>query len=174
VASGFSRKDNRGVIAIVAPLVAALAASWAALLVAAPYLPVPLAAFLYMFGSVICHQLPDRSFHLDGAQLPVCARCFGIYAGGAVAALAACRANLVRFARWEAKLLLAAAVPTVLTVLLEWTGVHSSNLARAAAGTPLGAVVALIVMAAVRAPALHYEPCPPTRPTGFSPPAPPI
>ena len=169
---------------MVAPLVAALAASWAALLVAAPYLPVRLAAFLYMFGSVICHQLPDRSFHLDGAQLPVCARCFGLYAGAALGALGGLtevvgRGFTPRQAGhkdppYDRVALLLAAVPTLLTVLLEWTGVHSSNLARAAAGAPLGAVVALIVMAAVRAPALHYEPCPPTRPTGFSPPAPPI
>ena len=36
---------------------------------------------VYAIGHVVCHQLPARSFHLWGAQLPVCARCTGIYAG---------------------------------------------------------------------------------------------
>ena len=39
------------------------------------------AAAMYVAGSLICHQRPERSFHLDGAQLPVCARCSGLYAG---------------------------------------------------------------------------------------------
>jgi hypothetical protein len=41
----------------------------------------------YAIGSVICHQLPARSFHLWSAPLPVCARCAGIYAGAAIAAV---------------------------------------------------------------------------------------
>jgi hypothetical protein len=41
---------------------------------------------LYAAGSLICHQRPERSFHLLGTQLPVCARCMGIYAGAAMAA----------------------------------------------------------------------------------------
>ena len=44
------------------------------------------ALVIYAAGSLICHQRPERSFHLLGAQLPVCARCMGIYAGAAVAA----------------------------------------------------------------------------------------
>ena len=31
----------------------------------------------YQAGSLVCHQRPERSFHLAGVQLPVCARCFG-------------------------------------------------------------------------------------------------
>jgi Predicted membrane protein (DUF2085) len=44
---------------------------------------------VYGFASALCHQLPERSFHLWGAQMPVCARCAGIYIGAAIAALAA-------------------------------------------------------------------------------------
>lgn len=29
----------------------------------------------------ICHQLPERSYFINGYQLPVCVRCFGIYIG---------------------------------------------------------------------------------------------
>jgi hypothetical protein len=45
------------------------------------------AAAVYVVGSVLCHQLPERSYHLWGVQLPVCARCLGIYFGGAMAAV---------------------------------------------------------------------------------------
>ena len=44
------------------------------------------ALVVYAAGSLICHQRPERSFHLLGAQLPVCARCMGIYVGAAVTA----------------------------------------------------------------------------------------
>src|ERR1700687_4721962 len=42
---------------------------------------------MYAAGSLICHQRPERSFHVLGTQLPVCARCTGIYAGAAAAAI---------------------------------------------------------------------------------------
>jgi uncharacterized membrane protein len=175
VASAFSRKDNRGVTRVVAPLLASAAVAWVALLVAAPFLPASVAGILYAFGAGICHQIPERSFYVEGSQLPVCGRCFGVYAGAAIAALASCGPSLVRLGHVrEARLLLIAAIPTLVTIALEWTGLHASNLARAAAGAPLGGAVALIVMAAVRAPALHYEPCPPTRPPDPNQPAPPI
>lgn len=45
------------------------------------------AAAVYGIGSIVCHQRPERSFHLFAVQMPVCARCTGIYAGAAVAAL---------------------------------------------------------------------------------------
>ena len=35
----------------------------------------------YAAGSIVCHQIPERSFHIAGVQLPVCARCTGLYAG---------------------------------------------------------------------------------------------
>lgn len=34
-----------------------------------------------LVGYAICHQIPARSFHLTGHQLPLCARCTGIYMG---------------------------------------------------------------------------------------------
>jgi hypothetical protein len=45
------------------------------------------ATAVYGIGSVVCHQLSVRSFHLFAVQMPVCARCTGIYAGAAVASL---------------------------------------------------------------------------------------
>ncbi len=34
-----------------------------------------------LIGSAVCHQMAERSFILNGNQLPVCARCTGIYSG---------------------------------------------------------------------------------------------
>jgi uncharacterized membrane protein len=34
-----------------------------------------------LVGYAICHQIPERSFHIHGQQLPLCARCTGIYMG---------------------------------------------------------------------------------------------
>jgi uncharacterized membrane protein len=50
------------------------------------------AAFLYIappgilskadaIGYAVCHRLDERSFHVDGRQLPLCARCSGMYLG---------------------------------------------------------------------------------------------
>ena len=41
-----------------------------------------LSSFIFAVGSVICHQRPERSFFFDGHQLPVCARCTGLYLSG--------------------------------------------------------------------------------------------
>jgi uncharacterized membrane protein len=36
---------------------------------------------LWQFGYVFCHQIPERSFFIDGHQFPICARCTGIFLG---------------------------------------------------------------------------------------------
>ncbi len=121
-----------------------VAIAWLALVLLAPAAPRRL-ALVYDLAGRVCHQRADRSFHLAGLPLPVCARCFGLYASGAAAAalawlLGARRAAApgVRAARF---LFTAGAVPTAATVALEWFGLVSpSNLARALAALPLGAV----------------------------------
>jgi uncharacterized membrane protein len=138
------------------------AIGWTALLPVAPYAasrpaPAPywygLAFLLYGVGGVVCHQLPERSFHVWGAQLPVCARCTGIYLGAALAAFSV--AVRPQIGRWRLvdrvrTLLLVAILPTIVTLVYEWiTGETPSNAVRAAAGAPLGAAAAFVVMSAV-------------------------
>ena len=36
---------------------------------------------LERIGSAVCHQMAERSFLFDGMQMPLCARCTGIYTG---------------------------------------------------------------------------------------------
>ena len=159
-----------GVIAMIAPLVVFSAIAWLAVLVATPSLPAGPAAFLYMLGSRICHQIAERSFHLDGVQLPVCARCTGIYAGLAIGTLYATFSTSTRWgqtpARKARRVLVLGALPTLVTVLVEWAGFwQTSNSARALAGAPLGIAVGILVIAALtERPGLHYGECAPRPP----------
>lgn len=148
-----------------APGIAILAVAWLLLIVAAPALWVPAAGLVYATGSLICHQIAERSFHLDGTQFPVCARCFGLYGGaafGSVAGTSAIARRLLlsprqvadRSQRWMWTAL--AAVPTFVTGVLEWgLGWPISNAVRAMAALPLGFAVAFVVVSAVAT--LHYE-----------------
>jgi uncharacterized membrane protein len=162
-----------------------LAVAWLALLLSAPLLPAPIAAVAYAIGSLICHQRPERSFHIDAFQLPVCARCIGIYAGVAAGALVGALLRLEtldtvtqrlesrRFWGLTRGVTLAACVPTAATVGLEWLGVwQTSNLTRALAGAPLGFAVAVVVTGALAT--LQFGECAPRRPTASHPPRPPI
>ncbi|MFM9904928.1 MAG: DUF2085 domain-containing protein [Pyrinomonadaceae bacterium] len=58
---------------------------WVTAILAAPIAKanglVAVSSPLYHFFSFICHQLPDRSFHVEGEQFGVCSRCFGVYFG---------------------------------------------------------------------------------------------
>ena len=36
---------------------------------------------IYTFFSFLCHQIPERSFHIEGHAFAVCSRCFGVYFG---------------------------------------------------------------------------------------------
>jgi hypothetical protein len=112
---------------------------------------------VYAIGSVICHQRPDRSFHLWSHQMPVCARCTGIYLGSAIAAVgfAMRRGGPMRPPRSDTRVgpygaravLALAALPTIATLVYEWTtGVTPANAVRALAGLPLGAAVSWIVI----------------------------
>ena len=108
-----------------------------------------LAACVDLAASFVCHQIPARSFHLWGAQLPVCARCTGIYVGAATAALLTLsRGTPKALVSSPALALSVAAAPTIATLVIEWTTGASSNWVRASAGLPLGAAAAWVVIAA--------------------------
>jgi uncharacterized membrane protein len=152
-----------------------LTTGWVALLIAGPLLPGWAGAVVYGIGSLVCHQIPERSFHLAGFQLPVCARCLGIYLGASAGAgfvwmRARSGRRLVPIMPVTARrLAVAAAIPTLVTVALEFAGIwHPSNVTRAIAGVPLGGMIALVVMSALAT--LHYDECAPRRPTVPKPP----
>jgi uncharacterized membrane protein len=146
------------------PILVALALTWlgalfvAVFLASRPRLTTPLyalSAAVYHIGSLVCHQLPERSFYFWGAQMPVCARCAGLYLGAAVTALAAMRIGPPFQQRvWDRarQLVFIGALPTALTLIYEWmSGNMPGHWIRAAAGFPLGAIVMLIALAATPA-----------------------
>ena len=58
-------------------------AVWVITIVAPPFLMNAgiSASPIYAFFSYICHQIPERSFHILEHQFAVCSRCFGVYFG---------------------------------------------------------------------------------------------
>lgn len=118
-----------------------------------------LAFTVYGLASVICHQASERSFEILDAQLPVCARCTGLYVGAAVVSIAwMFRLGGVRFAvqrglghpvRWldARRVLFLGGIPTAATLVWEWsTGAMPSNGIRALAGVGLGVSVTLVLL----------------------------
>lgn len=109
-----------------------------------------LAAYLYEACRHICHQRPERSFALADVQLPVCARCLGLYVSGAAGAIAGWAGVPLPLSR--ARLVLAlAAVPTGVTWGLEAAGLAGfSNASRALAALPLGAAAGWVFVQMLR------------------------
>ena len=106
---------------------------------------------VYAIGSGICHQRPERSFFLWSHQMPVCARCAGIYVGAAIAAIAAMGKEMAplkgRPTSVLRAILAAASAPAAASILYEWiTGDMPSHWVRAATGVPLGAAIAATIM----------------------------
>lgn len=137
---------------------------WFALIAAAPVLAASrdsastrVAAAAYAVGAIVCHQRPERSFHTASVRWPVCARCTGLYAGGAAGLLLwgvlrrrprgsgttrPVRAPGLR--AWT----IAVAAPTAITVVTGALGVFDpSNAWRAALAVPLGAWVGGVLAA---------------------------
>ena len=123
-------------------------------------------AFVFAVGSVICHQLPERSFFVGDYQFPVCARCAGLYVSGAAGLAGWWAIKLLRGwrpqpvppasapwatagqARWAMGLLLIAATPTLVSYLTGMLGVwDGSNITRALLAVPLGVTAGAVVAA---------------------------
>ena len=115
-----------------------------------------LGEFIFTVGSLICHQRPDRSFFVMGQQLPVCARCTGLYLSGAAGLVAWTGVKIARGwrpialdPRRAVRLLVIAAMPTALSLASGTLGVwDGANLTRALIAVPLGATAGAIVAAA--------------------------
>jgi uncharacterized membrane protein len=115
-------------------------------------------AAMHWIGFGLCHQLPVRSFFAGGHQLPVCARCTGIYAGFVVSL-----AVIALFERGRRRMgmppawLLGLGVAAI--AVMAWDGVTSyaglretTNMLRLATGLGTGFALSLVV-----APILNSE-----------------
>lgn len=126
--------------------------AWLALLTAAVLVAHPaLTVIVSRFSSFICHQEPDRTFHIGTAAWAVCARCLGLYSAAPIGALLALTiAWRPRTGRGNFLLLCIAGVPTAATWLAEhalgWPlGWPMTNVIRFVAALPLGAAVAWVM-----------------------------
>jgi uncharacterized membrane protein len=88
---------------------------------------------VYRAFGAFCHQLPERSYFIDGHKLAVCSRCTGLYAGFALTLLAyplirSLRATATPAPKW----LVLAALPTLIDFSLRflgiWENTHTSRL----------------------------------------------
>ena len=106
------------------------------------------AATIYKAFSFVCHQIPERSFHLAGHQFAVCSRCTGLYSGFAVAALVYPLArSLKRTDAPRRRWLFLAAVPLLIDFSLTYFGIWSNtHFTRFSTGALLGAVAVFYVM----------------------------
>lgn len=113
-----------------------------------------LLAIVFSVGSVICHQIPDRSFFWAGQQFPVCARCTGLYVSGALGLIAWITIKTTRRRpiaidpRVALRLLAFAALPTALSLAAGVAGLwDGSDVTRALLAMPLGGSAGAIVAA---------------------------
>lgn len=115
------------------------------------------AALTYRVGSLVCHQRPERSFRPGGLQVPVCARCTGLYTGAAVGGLIGlaafgprrARPSTMSLSRVRVVLVLCAA-PTASLWLAEWLAhAPTGNVVRWATAVPLGAAVSWVIALAM-------------------------
>jgi uncharacterized membrane protein len=94
--------------------------------------------------AIVCHQRPERSFWISGAEMAVCSRCLGIYLGAALGLLF--RASR----RMALRLLIAAAALNLFDAMTELAGLHGNWLViRFAFGLLLGAAAALLISSSV-------------------------
>lgn len=106
------------------------------------------ASAIYSTFSFVCHQIPERSFHLAGHKLGVCSRCTGLYSGLALAALVY---PLVRSLKrtdtpgifW----LFLAAVPLAIDFSLGYFNIwHNTHLSRFMTGALLSSVASFYII----------------------------
>ncbi|MGE0041576.1 MAG: DUF2085 domain-containing protein [Vicinamibacterales bacterium] len=112
------------------------------------------ASLVYVVGAAVCHQQAARSFRTAGVAWPVCARCTGLYLGGAAGLMlgwlggAGWRRRGASLATRRALVVVGA--PTLVTVATGVAGVWDpANLVRAGLALPLGLLVGLVVSAVV-------------------------
>ncbi len=107
-----------------------------------------IAGTIYQTFSHLCHQLPERSFFMDGHPLAVCARCTGIYAGFAIAVvLYPLMRSLRQTETPQRKWLFLAAAPLAIDFFFEFSGIgHNTHSSRLLTGALLGGVAVFYIM----------------------------
>ncbi|MFS8086483.1 MAG: DUF2085 domain-containing protein [Acidobacteriota bacterium] len=106
------------------------------------------ATAIYKAFSFVCHQIPERSFHLAEHKFAVCSRCTGLYAGFAVAALGYPLIRPLKLTDTPRRLwLILAAVPLTIDFALGYFSIWQNNhLSRFLTGALLSSVAVFYVI----------------------------
>ncbi len=110
-----------------------------------------LEAVLTFLGSSLCHQLEERSYTIDGFQMPLCARCLGLHLGFLISSLLLLGLGSRRpigFPSVRSLIILGLVmVPAVADVALSYLGVlGTDNTRRAVTGAMFGAALAPVLI----------------------------
>ena len=118
---------------------------------------------IYGAFATLCHQLPERSYFIDGHKFAVCSRCTGIYGGFAFTLLLyplirSLKSPVMPRPSW----LLLAALPLAIDFAVNffefWQNTHTSRLLT---GAILGGAVVFYVMPGIIELSLRYAGTPP-------------
>lgn len=101
----------------------------------------------YAFG-YLCHQIPERSFHIAGHKFAVCSRCTGLYAGFALAVLIYPLTRSLNRTDTPSRLwLVLAAVPLAIDFGLGYFDIwHNNHASRFVTGALLSSVAAFYIV----------------------------
>lgn len=107
-----------------------------------------LALGIYRAFGMLCHQLPERSYFIEGHQFAVCSRCTGIYAGFAFTLLLYPLIRSLKTTQTPPRSwLLLATIPVLVDLSLNffgfWQNTHTSRLL---SGAVLGSAAVFYVM----------------------------
>lgn len=107
-----------------------------------------LAQVVYRAFAILCHQLPERSYFIDGHKLAVCSRCTGLYAGFAFALLLYPLVRSLRTVTTPPRSwLLFAALPLAIDFSLTFFGIwENTHTSRLLTGALLGSVAVFYVV----------------------------
>ena len=102
----------------------------------------PFADAVYTMGDIECHQIAERSFYLNGNELPVCSRDIGI----AIGLLSGMLIGILFVRRINPFFLAIGLVPMIIDGGLQAvTSYQSNNLLRLVTGIIAGVVAALLL-----------------------------
>jgi uncharacterized membrane protein len=117
-----------------------------------PFLSEGPRAFVMELFSSVCHQLPNRTAHIDGVSLGVCHRCFGTYLGLPAAGIVfgILRGRWPFTARTAPVFLALATIPAV----IDWGGEivgfwQNTPVSRSITGAIMGSVAGYFLVAAI-------------------------
>lgn len=76
--------------------------------------------------NLICHRIPERSFHIRGHQFPVCARCTGFYIS-LMSYFIYAHYNYVDYSIWTTLLAVCLLIPAFIDGFTQFTFKRQSN-----------------------------------------------